>query len=108
MALVNKIRKKTNSLSWLIFDHALIKMYMVHLELELINHRLDCEKLLHSCWQIFHDSPARRDDFITITDNTVFPSTFCDAREVGSKKAADKALFIGKSKKYCRFFEETS
>ena len=94
MALVNKIRKKTNSLSWLIFDHALIKMYMVHLELELINHRLDCAKLLHSCWQIFHDSPARRDDFITITDNTVFPSTFCDAREVGSKKAADKALFM--------------
>ena len=35
---------------------------------------------LHSLWQIFHDTPARRKDFIQITGNDLFLFQFCQHR----------------------------
>ena len=34
---------------------------------------LNLHKLMKACFQILHDSPARREDCITITDSIVFP-----------------------------------
>ena len=48
-----------------------------------------CEKtewniksLLKSSFQIFKDSPARRDDYISIAGSTEFPPQFCAVRYV--------------------------
>ena len=35
------------------------------------------EGLLRALWYLFHDSPARRDDYTTVTGSTVFPLKFC-------------------------------
>ena len=37
-------------------------------------------KLIKACFQILHDSPARREDYITITDSNVFPFYSCATR----------------------------
>ena len=37
---------------------------------------------LRSLWQIFHDTPARRKDFIQITGSDLFPFRFCQHRWV--------------------------
>ena len=37
---------------------------------------------LHSLWQIFRDTPARREDFIQITDSNLFPFQLCKHRWV--------------------------
>ena len=29
--------------------------------------------LMRSLWQLFHDTPARREDFVKLTGSTVFP-----------------------------------
>ena len=38
------------------------------------------KQLLKSCFQLLKDSPARRDDFISITESTKFPLPFCATR----------------------------
>ena len=38
------------------------------------------KQLLKSCHQILKDSPARRDDFISITGCSKFPLSFCATR----------------------------
>ena len=38
------------------------------------------KQLLKSCHQILKDSPARRDDFISITGCSKFPLSFCSTR----------------------------
>ena len=35
------------------------------------------KKLLKGAYQIFHDSPARREDFLTVTNTNQFPQSFC-------------------------------
>ena len=37
-------------------------------------------KTLHGPYQILHDSPARRDDFETITASDIYPFNFCATR----------------------------
>ena len=37
-------------------------------------------KTLHGLYQILHDSPARRDDFETITAFDIYPFNFCATR----------------------------
>ena len=43
---------------------------------------------------LFHDSPAKREDYQQITGSTVFPLPFCGHRWVEDKKVADRALEI--------------
>ena len=40
------------------------------------------KKILKGAYQIFHDSPARREDFFTVTNTNQFPQNFCAARFV--------------------------
>lgn len=54
----------------------------------------DLANILRSLWQIFHDSPARREDFTKITGTSVFPLQFCQHRWVEDVKVAERALQI--------------
>ena len=38
--------------------------------------------LMRSLWQLFHDTPARCEDFVKLTGSTVFPLKFCPHRLV--------------------------
>ena len=38
------------------------------------------KEVLHSAYQILHDSPARRDDYQKVTESSVIPSDFCCIR----------------------------
>ena len=49
---------------------------------------------LCSLWQIFHDIPARREDFIPIIGSDLFPFWFCQYRWVEDIKVAEQALKI--------------
>ena len=42
--------------------------------------RWNLKKLLKSCFHLLKDTPARRDDFISITETTKFPQQFCATR----------------------------
>ena len=49
---------------------------------------------LQAICKLLHDSPARRADYIIVTGSTLFPFSFCVARLVKDKKAADRAIEI--------------
>ncbi|KAJ8043765.1 hypothetical protein HOLleu_11016 [Holothuria leucospilota] len=48
--------------------------------------------LLRALWQLFHDTPARREDFFQITGSSIFPLQFCPHRWVEDAKVAERAL----------------
>ena len=50
--------------------------------------------ILRSLWQIFYDTPARREDLIQITRSDLFPFRFCQHRWVEDVKVAEQALKI--------------
>ena len=43
---------------------------------------LGMEKILKGAYRIFHDSPARREDFLTVTNTNQFPQSFSATRFV--------------------------
>ena len=49
---------------------------------------------LRPLWQIFHDTPTRREGFIQITGCHLFPFQFCQHRWVEDIKVAEQALKI--------------
>lgn len=51
-------------------------------------------KLLRAIWYLFHDSPARRDDFQSITKSNVFGLQFCSTRWVEDVPVAERAIAI--------------
>ena len=52
------------------------------------------KKILKAEWQIIHDSPARREDFMSVTSSSVFPLPFCATRWVENKKVADRVILV--------------
>ena len=50
--------------------------------------------LLRALWYQFHDSPARGDDYTTVTGSTVFPLKFCATRWIEDHRVAERALEI--------------
>lgn len=50
--------------------------------------------VLWALWQVFHDSPARWDDFIQVTKTSTFPLKFCVHRWVEDLPVAERALKI--------------
>lgn len=50
--------------------------------------------VLRSLWQMFHDSPARRADFIEVTKTTTFPLNFCAHRWVEDLAVAERAVEV--------------
>ena len=49
---------------------------------------------LRSLWQIFHDTPARREEFIQIPGSDLFPFRICQHRWVEDIKVTEQALKI--------------
>ena len=52
------------------------------------------KKILKAEWQITHDSPARRKDFMSVTSSSIFPLPFCATRWVENKKVADRVILV--------------
>ena len=50
--------------------------------------------ILRALWQLFHDTPARREDFNHITGTNVYPLQFCPHRWVENVRVAERALHI--------------
>ena len=50
----------------------------------------EMKNLLRASYQILHDSPARRDDFVSVTESSLFPLSFCGTRWVEDKIVADR------------------
>ncbi|XP_066910897.1 uncharacterized protein [Clytia hemisphaerica] len=58
------------------------------------NAEWDLKKTLKGIWQIFHDSPARREDYEKETGSTVYPKAFCSTRWTENKPTAERAISI--------------
>ena len=52
------------------------------------------KKILKAEWQITHDIPARRKDFMSVTSSSIFPLQFCATRWVENKKFADRVILV--------------
>ena len=50
--------------------------------------------LLKSLHSLFNETPARREDYMKITESEVFPQQFCGHRWLEDKKVAERALEI--------------
>lgn len=63
----------------------------------------DIKSFLCALHRIFHQTPARRDDFMTITDSDIFPLQFCPHRWVENSAVASRALLVLENvKKYIK------
>ena len=49
---------------------------------------------LKGCYNLLHDSPARRDDYVSVSGSDIFPLSFCATRWVEDKIVADRLLSI--------------
>ena len=64
--------------------------------------------LMRSLWQLFHDTPAWREDFVKLTVSTVFPLKFCPHRWVEDVVVAERAHQMWPNiKKYVSSFRAT-
>ena len=45
----------------------------------------DIQKTLKGSYQILHDTPARREDYETVTNSNLYPKNFCATRWVENK-----------------------
>jgi hypothetical protein len=61
------------------------------------------DNLLRSLWYLFCDSPARREDFTTVTGSTTFPLQFCSTRWIEDAPVAERAVEIWKD--VCTYIE---
>ena len=52
------------------------------------------EGMLRALWYLFHHSPARRDDYTTVTGSTVFPLKFWATWWVEDDRVAERVLGI--------------
>ena len=50
------------------------------------------KSILKGAFYLLHDSPARRDDFTSVTGGTVFPLYFCEMRWIEGKRVAERLL----------------
>ena len=50
--------------------------------------------ILRALWYLCHNTSARREDYTTITESTVFPLKFCATRWVEDGRVAERALEI--------------
>ena len=51
-------------------------------------------KTLKGSYQIFHDSPARREDYEEVTESSTYPKFFCATRWVENKDVAERLLSV--------------
>ena len=50
------------------------------------------DKVLNGAYKVLHDSPARRDDYHSISGSSTYPLQFCGTRWVEDKKVAEKSI----------------
>ena len=50
--------------------------------------------ILRALYNLFNDSPAKREDYKTITGSDIFPLQFCGHRWLEDKKVAERAISI--------------
>ena len=64
--------------------------------------------LMRSLWQLFHDTPARHEDFVKLTGSTVFPLKLCPHRWVKDVVVAARVHQMWPNiKKYVSSFRAT-
>ena len=64
--------------------------------------------LMRSLWQLFHDTPARSEEFVKLTGFTLFPLKCCPHRWVEDVDVAERALQMWTNiKKYVSSFRAT-
>ena len=54
----------------------------------------ELKNILKGAFNLLHDSPARRDEFISLTGSDKFPLYFCMTRWVEDRKVADRLIDI--------------
>ena len=54
----------------------------------------DIKKVLKAMFNLFHDSPARRDEYIRINASSTFPERFCPTRWVENESVSDRAIDV--------------
>ena len=52
------------------------------------------KQTLKRVYQLFHDSPVRREDYENVTGSTTYPLAFCSTRWVESMKVANRVISI--------------
>ena len=57
-------------------------------------------QLLRAFWQLFHDSPTRRENYVTVTGSNVFPLKFCRHRWVEDLGISERAVLIWPNVKF--------
>ena len=63
-------------------------------------------KLMKASYNIFHDSPARRADYVTVTECENFPRCFCATQQVEDQKVAERLCSIWENiKKISKYWE---
>ena len=61
---------------------------------------------MKASYNLFHDSPARRADYVTVTECENFPSCFCATRWVEDQKVAERLCSIWENiKKMTKYWE---
>ena len=58
---------------------------------------LNIKQTLKGIWQILHESPARREVFVSVTGTNKYPLFFCSTRWVESKSVTDRAMRSGQA-----------
>lgn len=82
-------------------------LHTVHGSLKCTTIDWKIENILRSLWQVFHESPARREDFVRETGSSIFPLSFCATRWVEDVKVAERAVFIWSNVKlYIEFLSQ--
>ena len=52
----------------------------------------ELKKTLKGSYQVFHDTPARREDFVTVTNTDRYPLSFGDTRSASLVFAIDGSI----------------
>lgn len=93
--LQNDLKENTGS-SKSLLDIGSCGLHIVHGAFK-IGHKStswDLNKFLYAVFNLFKDSPARRADFVRLTNTNVFPLKFCSIRWLDSSAVAQRALDI--------------
>ena len=54
----------------------------------------ELKEIRKGCFRTLYDTPARRDDYISVTGSEMFPLFFCATRWVEDKPVADRLIEI--------------
>ena len=103
---------RMNSISWYIYIY--IGSCLLHIIHEAFKAGVgstnwELKKVLKGTFTLLRDSPARRDDYVSLTRSNTFPLLFCVTRWLEDRKVADRLINVwDKSDKNCKILGEAS